>query len=123
MAEYFIGNGHGLKFRTLGPVMFCSCSFLLVLFFVASVLTSSLVSGWCFRILHPFQCKVDYAWILDWPTGRAPPGSTWIHLDPGAEVVPEVLAGNDQPEDETFAAIMERFKYVEPEKKDISETL
>jgi len=33
-------------------------------------------------------------------------------------VVPEVLAGNDQPEDETFAAIMERFKYVEPEKKE-----
>ena len=42
---------------------------------------------------------------------------------PGSEVVPEVLAGNDQPEDETFAAIMERFKYVEPEKKDISESL
>ena len=51
--------------------------------------------------------------------------TAWIrlHLDPGAEVVPEVLAGNDQPEDENFAAIMERFKYVEPEKKDISETL
>lgn len=31
-------------------------------------------------------------------------------------VVPEVLAGNDDPEDETFVAIMERFKYVEPEK-------
>jgi len=33
-------------------------------------------------------------------------------------VIPEVLAGNDQPEDETFAAIMERFKYVEPENKE-----
>ena len=32
-------------------------------------------------------------------------------------MIPEVLAGNDQPEDETFAAIMERFKYVEPENK------
>ena len=40
------------------------------------------------------------------------PISAFLH-----EVVPEVLAGNDQPEDETFAAIMERFKYVEPEKK------
>ena len=37
--------------------------------------------------------------------------------NPCNEVVPEVLAGNDQPEDETFAAIMERFKYVEPTPK------
>lgn len=68
---------------------------------------------------HPFQFKVDYAWTLDWRQTHQTSGS-WPATPPGSEVVPEVLAGNDQPEDETFAAIMERFKYVEPEKKDIS---
>ncbi|CAE7812362.1 SF3B2 [Symbiodinium necroappetens] len=49
--------------------------------------------------------------------GRTPGAST-TKDDDEMEVIPEVLAGNDQPEDETFAAIMERFKYVEPENKE-----
>ena len=67
--------------------------------------------------------KVDYAWTLDWPSNAFLATEHPAATPPGSEVVPEVLAGNDQPEDETFAAIMERFKYVEPEKKDISESL
>lgn len=59
--------------------------------------------------------------------GQGPLGRQGIRastLDDEIEVdyiVPEVLEGNGMDGDSTFAAIMERFKYVEPEKKEEEE--
>ena len=66
--------------------------------------------------LQRYLCR----WIMSWPrrsVALKDAGIPFVHELGTAKVIPEVLAGNDQPEDETFAAIMERFKYVEPENK------